>query len=191
MEEKIMEVNSISRVNYYNTDLKTTVQKGPETKESIEEIKDEYVPGEKQTKPVTYERPSAKVDWETIKRLKEETDRIYNHLKQMVAQLLERQGMTFQDAITIEVDEETRLEAASLIGEGGPLSPEKVSDRIVEFAKAISGGDKEKLGILRSAIEEGFREAAKVLGGELPEISKRTYELVMEKLDKWEQEDQE
>ena len=186
-----MEVNSISRVNYYNTDLKTTVQKGPETKESIEEIKDEYVPGEKQTKPVTYERPSAKVDWETIKRLKEETDRIYNHLKQMVAQLLERQGMTFQDAITIEVDEETRLEAASLIGEGGPLSPEKVSDRIVEFAKAISGGDKEKLGILRSAIEEGFREAAKVLGGELPEISKRTYELVMEKLDKWEQEDQE
>ncbi|NLY43403.1 MAG: hypothetical protein GX066_05440 [Clostridiaceae bacterium] len=182
-----MEVSSIPRINYYKADFKTS----PKAKENIEEVKDEYIPGQRQTKAVTYERPSAKVDWETIKRLKEESDRIYSHLKQMVAQLLEKQGMTFQEAITIEVDEETRLEAASLIGEGGPLSPEKVSDRIVEFAKAISGGDKEKLGILRSAIEEGFREAAKVLGGKLPEISIRTYELVMEKLDKWEQEDQE
>lgn len=37
-----------------------------------------------------------------------------------------------------------------MIGEGGPLSPEVVSDRIVEFAKAISGEDKEKIDMLRA-----------------------------------------
>lgn len=68
------------------------------------------------------------------------------------------------------------------------MSPEKVSDRIVEFAKAISGGDKSKIDTLRDAIEKGFAEAARVLGGELPEVSQKTYDLVMQKLDTWAQE---
>ena len=46
-----------------------------------------------------------------------------------------------------------------------------VSDRIVDAAKAFSGGDKNKLGLMRGAIEAGFKAAAGMFGGKLPEIS--------------------
>lgn len=72
-----------------------------------------------------------------------------------------------------------------MIGEGGALSPEKVSNRIVDFTKAISGGDKEKHETLKAAIKEGFEQVEKALGQELPEISSKTYDLVMQKLDEW------
>ena len=106
-----------------------------------------------------------------------------------MSQLLARQGLTFQETEKAEIDDELRLEARTLIGEGGELSAEKVSDRIVEFAKNISGGDKEKLEVLKGAIQKGFQEAAAVLGGELPDISQKTYQLIMEKLDTWAQQE--
>ncbi|HZJ84690.1 MAG TPA: hypothetical protein VFD02_03950 [Syntrophomonadaceae bacterium] len=148
--------------------------------------KDEFIRSDEAAKKATYDKP--KVDHATIGRLKAESDRAYNSLKQIVAQLLERQGLTFREWNLVEVDETARLEAQALIGEGGELSPEKVSDRIVDFAKALSGGDKDKIETLRGAIEKGFEAAAKALGGKLPEISQQTYDLVMEKLDNWLQE---
>ncbi|QGU00421.1 hypothetical protein SYNTR_1827 [Candidatus Syntrophocurvum alkaliphilum] len=71
-----------------------------------------------------------------------------------------------------------------MIKEGGKLSAEKVSDRIVDFAKAISGGDKDKIELLKDAIKQGFEAASAALGG-LPEVSEQTYDLVMQKLDAW------
>ncbi len=97
--------------------------------------------------------------------------------------------MTFKEAINspeeIEVDEKAVTEANELISEGGKFSPEAVSDRIVNFAKAISGGDTDKYELLKDAIEKGFNEAKELLGGSLPDISNKTYDLVMEKLDNW------
>ena len=61
------------------------------------------------------------------------------------------------------------------------------SDTIVYFAKAISGGNKSKLDKLIAAIDKGFSEAGKALGG-LPEISMKTYDRIMEKLDVWKNE---
>jgi hypothetical protein len=107
----------------------------------------------------------------------------------LVKQLLERQGLTFEDLKDfkgeIKVDEQARTEAAAAIADGGPLSAEAVSDRIVEFAKAVSGGDKSKLDTLRSSIDQGFAEAEKLLGGSLPEISHQTRDLINQKLDAW------
>lgn len=84
-------------------------------------------------------------------------------------QLLQKQGLSFEDVAQGEkpfvVDEETLLEAQAAVEEGGPFSPENVSDRIVEFAKAISSGDKSKFELLKGAIEEGFGAAAKALDG--------------------------
>lgn len=145
--------------------------------------------GQKDDIKVTYQKPTTKPDMATIERLKEESDRAYGQLRELVRQLLEKQGLTFKDLegleTTVKIDDETRLKAQELIGEGGPLSPEKVSDRIVEFAIAISGGDKSKIDMLRSAITKGFEKAASILGGQLPEISQRTYELINKKLDAW------
>lgn len=167
----------------------TAKDKEAKTEQAATEPKDEYIPSGSEGKKATYDKP--KVDQTTIARLKEESDRAYSHLRKMVEELLARQGKTFHDVELgdeIEVDEATRLEAQALIGEGGDLSPEKVSDRIVEFAKALSGGDLSKFEELKQAIEEGFMQAAHVLGGELPEVSQRTYDLVMEKLEQWKNE---
>lgn len=82
-------------------------------------------------------------------------------------------------------DEKTRAKAAEAISENGEWGVEAVSDRLVAFAKAISGNDKTKVGELKAAIAEGFKEAERILGGKLPEISQKTYEETMRKLDEW------
>ncbi|MEW9124226.1 MAG: hypothetical protein AB2421_16055 [Thermotaleaceae bacterium] len=152
-------------------------------------IQDKYTPSQNNIEKATYDKPNVKVDEKTIQKLKQESERTYSHLRELVKQLLERQGLTFQDIenldTTVEIDEEARVEALKMIGEGGPLSPEVVSDRIVEFAKAISGGDKAKYETLKVAIDKGFKEVEKILGGKLPEISQKTYDMVMEKLNRW------
>lgn len=146
---------------------------------------------------VTYKKPEYKPDENTIARIKAEAEQIHSNLREMVKQLLERQGLTFKDLETaeangeelkIEIDDETRVKAQEMIDEGGELSIESVSDRLVDFAKAISGGDKSKIGLLRDAINEGFKQAEKAFGGTLPEISHKTLARTMEKLDAWENE---
>jgi len=158
----------------------------------VEKPTDKYTPSQKETS-VTYEKPSFKPDINTIEQLRAESEKANEQLRNLVKLLLERQGLSFEE-VTNEnkefiVDDQARLEAQAAIADGGPLSPQNVSDNIVNFAKAISGEDKSKLALLRNAIEEGFGEAAKVLGGTLPEISQKTYDLVMEKLDKWSEEE--
>jgi len=146
--------------------------------------RDEFVSSPTRKAAETYSKP----DSEAIARLKAESEKAHSGLRQLVEQLLKRQGMTFQGlkgVEYVEIDEVTQVEAAALIDEGGELSAEAVSDRIVDFAKAISGGDKSKLAILRGAIEEGFRAASAAFGGQLPEISQRTYEMITQKLDAW------
>lgn len=178
--------NNVSSFKSTNKSAQSPKQKGETT---IIDSKDELILSPKKEKKATYDKPN--VDTNTIKKLQQESKQAYNQLREIVKKLLQRQGLTFKDVFDgaeVSVDDTARLEAADLIAEGGPLSPEAVSDRIVEFAKAISGGDKEKLGLLRSAIEKGFQEAKTILGGSLPEISAQTYKLVMEKLDAWENE---
>ncbi len=128
----------------------------------------------------------------SIEKLREESEKAYDSLKQIVIKLLVRQGYSVErlksgEIDNLEVDEAARNEAAGLIADDGPLGAEAVSSRIVEFAKAISGGDKSKLGMLREAVDEGFNQVKNILGV-LPEVSLKTYDLIMEKLDKWENE---
>lgn len=141
---------------------------------------------------------TVKPDLVTIERLREESEQAYSQLRELVERLLLKQGYSFEqllnneiadaDFSSIEVDEATQAEAAALIADDGPLGAEAVSDRIVEFAKAISGGDISKLGMLRAAIEQGFTEAKQMLGDYLPDVSIRTQELVSQKLDAWQEE---
>jgi len=148
---------------------------------------------------VTYDKP--KVDQKTqktIQQLKDESEKALSHLRQIVTALLKRQGLEFQDISEIKpedldditVDEIAQEEARALLEGEGELSPAKVSDRIVDFAKAISGGDKSKLSLLKAAIDDGFEAAGISFGAELPDICKETYQLTMSKLDTWANEDE-
>lgn len=174
-----------------NTQPKANTKKDSPTNRQQQQV-DQYIPS-KEEKAVTYKKPKTKVDTATIDKLKIESERAHDQLRNLVKQLLKRQGVTFSDVIKnggsqFKVDDQARLEAQAAIDEGGSSSPEVVSDRIVDFAKAISGGDQGKFDLLKGAIIDGFDAAKKALGGSLPDISQKTYDLVMEKLENWKNE---
>lgn len=182
-----------------NYQLTKELPKNPSKKENASNTKqtqnkqvDEYIPS-KEEKSVTYKKPTTKVDTNTIERLKAESEQAHAQLRDLVKRMLERQGIHIEDIKSgkaeFKVDDKARLEAQEAIGEGGALSPENVSDRIVDFAKAISGGDKSKFDLLKGAIEDGFKAAKDAFGGTLPEISQQTFDLAMEKLENWKDEE--
>lgn len=185
-----MKVNRI-QPSMYVEPIKNVKAKRPKREEKDKELLNKAVEHEpsQDKKSVTYTKTGHVYDRATIDKLKRQSEEAYSYLRSLVEKLLLKQGhslktITSDEWAKIEIDETARLEVQNLIAPGGPLSAEAVSDRIVDFAKAISGGDIEKLDKLKGAIEEGFRQAEAILG-ELPEISRETYNLIMEKLDTW------
>ena len=78
-----------------------------------------------------------------------------------------------------EVDEETKKQATEDISEDGYWGVNKTSERILDFANALTGGDPSKLQTMVDAFKKGYEQAEKTWGGKLPEISQKTYNAVM------------
>lgn len=79
-------------------------------------------------------------------------------------------------------------DAAKAVGEGGDWSVDAVATRIFDLATAIAGDDAEKLATMRSAIEEGFKQAGATWTNatglqDMPEITKQTYNEIMSRFD--------
>lgn len=142
-----------------------------------------------------------------VAKLKADADARMSSLKSLVEKLFTKQGQTFAwanatntdlmndssfwNAIRTgeyQVDEETAAQAQKDISEDGYWGVKQTSDRMVDFAKALTGGDSSQIEKMRSAIKKGFEEAKKLWGGELPEISQKTYDATMKKLDQWAEE---
>ena len=83
------------------------------------------------------------------------------------------------------VDPATKAQAQADIADDGYWGVDQTSDRILDFAKALSGNDPEKADLLLDAFKKGFKEATKSWGQDLPDISQRTYDAVVEKFNKW------
>ena len=134
-----------------------------------------------------------KPDIEKINAMMKEANEKTKAFREMIEKLILQQSnkaniaqsLQGEEDLLIEIDEQTRLAAAEAIGEDGYYGVEKTSTRILEFAKAISGGDPAKIEMLRGAVEKGFGAAASAFGQELPGISKKTYEAVMKGFDDW------
>jgi hypothetical protein len=133
-----------------------------------------------------------------ISRMREiwsEHDRHVESFRRLVETLLNRQIESSNTAgipwdsndpnAMVQIDADTRAAAQEAIGEGGPFSVEAVATRLLDFAVAISGGDPSRIDVLRRAVERGFEAAERQWGGELPEISQRTREAVMNGFDQW------
>lgn len=154
-----------------------------------------YEPSKETTQ--TSAKKNAKVDSATIAKLKADADQRLSQLKGIVEQLITKQGKTsetvsiwsqFRQGVldgTITVDEATAKQAQEDISEDGYWGVKQTSERILDFAKALTGGDSSKVEDIRTAIEKGFSEAAKLWGDELPEISQKTHDAVMKGLDEW------
>lgn len=130
---------------------------------------------------------------ELVNKLKADAEAHTQQLQNIVQQLMTKQGQTYNTANDIwkflasgdfTVDAATKEQAQKDIAEDGYWGVEQTSDRIIDFAKALAGGDPSKIEDMREAFKKGYEQAEKTWGGELPEISKKTYDAVMEKFDK-------
>jgi hypothetical protein len=81
------------------------------------------------------------------------------------------------------VDAATKAQAQEDISENGYWGVKQTSERILDFAKALAGDNPDKLEQMRSAFEKGYKQAEKTWGGELPDISKQTFDAVMKGFD--------
>lgn len=147
-----------------------------------------------QSKSDLYKKNNA----ETIEALKAEVDRQTESLRSLVEKMIGQQGQTLAKADAMwsfiaggnyNVDAATKKAAQEAISDDGYWGVEQTSQRIVDFAKSLTGGDKDKIEQMRSAIEKGFAAATKSWGKTLPDISSKTHDAIMKKLDDWAKEE--
>lgn len=81
------------------------------------------------------------------------------------------------------ITELTQDEAKELVSENGFFGVKQTSDRVANFVFNFAGDDLELLQKGREGIIEGFEEAKKMFGGELPEISYKTQERTLALID--------
>lgn len=164
-------------------------EKSPEAIEAEKKSADDKVSTKK-----TY-TPNAAL----VEQMKADQQALQQQLMSYVQESLLGQGNTlatsddmwkFLASGNYTVTAEAKAEAQKAIADDGIWGVEQTSNRIVEFAKALTGGDPSKIEEMRSAINKGFKEATKTWGKELPEITSKTYDAIMEKLDKWAAESQ-
>ena len=131
---------------------------------------------------------------ELIAKLKADSDNRLQQLQSLVTNMFKKQGITIGTADDMwkvlasgnfTADADTIAKAKEDISEDGYWGVEQTSDRIFDFAQALAGDDEEKMKAMKKAVEKGFKEATKTWGKELPDISKNTYNAVMDKFDKY------
>lgn len=136
---------------------------------------------------------------ELIAKLKSDAEQRTSQLRSLVEQMMTKQGSTFgianNDSMwkflaggNFTVTAAVKAQAQADIADDGYWGVNQTSDRILDFAKALTGGDPDQIEKMREAFEKGFKQATGTWGKELPSISSRTYDAVMEKFDKWAEE---
>ena len=192
-----MDMNAINNVTT-TTSVSTT---SALAKKATEEAQAAKTPAE--DTGVIYEKSnekekvtSAKDNKAIIAKLKADAEERTAQLRSIVEQLITKQGTAFGKAtdddmwkflakgeFTVSADVKAQAEAD--IAEDGYWGVEQTSDRILDFAKALAGNDPNKAEEMLEAFKKGFKEATKTWGDELPEISQKTYDAVLEKFESW------
>ena len=135
-----------------------------------------------------------KTDYALVNKLKADAEERTSQLRSLVEKMMTKQGVAIGTADSMwsflakgdfTVAEATRAQAQADIADDGYWGVDQTSDRILDFAKALSGNDPEKADLLLDAFKKGFKEATKSWGQDLPDISQRTYDAVVEKFNKW------
>ena len=178
------------------TSNQSAAEKSDKTSQAEQTAKVDTVElGAKKESSVTYSNiASKKLDATDISALKAQADAATENLRRLVENLILKQNKNYK--VSEKDSSENTLAslgitkadvdaATKAVSEDGEFGVNAVSDRLVDFAIAISGGDKSKLSELVSAIDAGFAAAKDILGGELPDISQQTYDETMRKLDEW------
>lgn len=122
-----------------------------------------------------------------VSQLKADAQSRTEQMTSIVTKMLQKQGVTIGKADDMwkvlaggnfTVDAATRAQAQADIAEDGYWGVSQTSQRIFDFAMALSGGDKDTMEKMRSAFEKGFKQATATWGKKLPSISQDTYSAV-------------
>ncbi len=192
-KEFYMGVNGITGVDqstYYE----------PAAVKSEETAKTENTKAEKSdtTAAAVYEKSDAKAESSTnkiykknesiVNMLKADLETRQNQLQEIVTKMMQGQGTALGKADDMwsflakgdfTVDEATKKQAQEDISEDGYWGVKQTSQRILDFANALTGGDPQYIDKMKDAFEKGFKEATKAWGKDLPDISQQTYDAVM------------
>ena len=192
--------NNVAAANV-STTSKATEKKNEEVNttaaESTTSFDETAVVYEKSTATEAVTTKNSAIDREAIiAQMKADTEARMNQLTDIVKKMMTGQGNAFAIASDDDiwsflasgdytVTEAAKLQAQEDISENGYWGVEQTSDRILDFAKALSGGDVSKADELLEAFKEGYKQATSAWGKDLPDISKQTYEAVEEKFAAW------
>lgn len=178
-----MNVNGISNQTNTYAAYKSTEQKAAatETEGKQTEVSAVYEPSAEteKTDTVTAKQKNEAI----ISRLKADAEARTQQLQQLVQQMISKQGNAYGQANDMwkflasgnfTVDARTKAQAQADIAEDGYWGVKQTSERIFDFAKALSGGDMDKMKEMQAAFEKGFKQATKTWGKELPQISQDT-----------------
>ncbi len=121
--------------------------------------------------------------------LTEETVELgYELLRKLVTNMLKEQSVdqvVTTGSANTDIGSISQVEAQELVADNGFFGVKQTSDRIVDFALSLAGGDVTRLGAIKEGVDKGFENALAAFGGSLPQISHDTSDTVMQKLDAW------
>ena len=129
-----------------------------------------------------------------VAKLKADTEMRTSQLRSLVEKMFNKQGITFNNSSDMyailrsgnfTVDPEVAAQAKKDIAEDGYWGVKQTSDRMVDFAMALSNNDPEKADKMIAAVKKGYEQATKTWGGELPDICKQTLDTTIKRLEEW------
>lgn len=177
-----MDVNNVNRTNTYATGY-TYQQQNKKVEEEASKKKSES--------GVVYEKSDRSA---IVAQLKKDAEQRTAQMRSMVEGMMKNQGVQIGNADSMwrflaggnfTVSAAAKAQAQEAISEDGYWGVKQTSERILEFAKALTGGDASKAEEMRAAFEKGFKQATGAWGKELPSISQDTYKAVMKGFDEW------
>lgn len=125
-----------------------------------------------------------------VEKLKGEQENRQKQLADLVQKMLQKQSSTYTFATNgnddedsmwkflasgkYTVDADTKAQAQADIAEDGYYGVKQTSERMFDFACALAGDDEKAMKKMQNAIQEGYDQATKAWGKELPSICKDT-----------------
>jgi len=196
-----MDMNAINKVTsttsaYTPSNVTKAAENTAETKKSTAEELGVVYEKSETTDKVTYKKDNKAI----IAQLKADAEARTAQMRSLVEQMMTGQGTAIgkasdEDSIwrflakgDFTVSADVKAQAQADIAEDGYWGVEQTSDRILDFAKALSNNDPAKAEEMLEAFEKGFKAATKSWGEDLPDISQKTYEAVHEKFEAWKNE---
>ncbi len=191
-----MSVNAVNITSYSSAAATASA-----AKTNGKEVSKETKENKQQQAGVVYEKSPSNVNTDYVKKnsalinkLKADSDARVSQLRGLVETMMKKQGAAIGNADSMwqflaggnfTVSADVKAQAQADIAEDGYWGVEQTSDRILDFAKALSGSNPEKADELLAAFKKGFSQATKSWGKTLPDISQRTYDAVIKKFDAW------